>query len=162
MAENKKLSIKINQKEFANLIVQLYNLNRSYLRLKKTIYTFARMIGREDALAEAYYITLKDEKDKLLDLLEKQLKKMHELNSPPFIMALKQQEIDSAKEIIGILDLEKSKILNDKEIYKLQDYLEKSLIDLTTNFTLSEDFPINLGNEYFDDDDKWKHDLIKS
>ena len=76
------------------------------------------------------------------------------------IIASKQQEVNSAKEIVGLLDVKNAQKLFKQELENLNNILAEDVMDITTNFNADGDYPTNL---LFDNDnEEWKHDLIKS
>ena len=148
--------------DLQKLIYRIFKLNRSHLRFMRTFAEFSKSIGKEKELAQAYYDSIREEKESLLLLLEKQLKYLYELNAPAMIIASKQQELDSLKEIVGTLDVKGSSMLFEQELKNLNEWLAEDITDLTTNFCADSDYPVNL---LFDDDEdggQWKHDLLKT
>jgi len=146
--------------ELQLLVNRIYKFNRSHMRFMKTFILFAKAIGKEEELAKAYYQALKEEKENLLDVLEKQLNYLFELNSPPHLIASKQQESDAARETLEEIKLKGAAQLLDQELKNLKKILTEDIYDLTSNFVADCDFPDGLMFE--DDDDSWKFDLIKT
>lgn len=149
----------ISKYELQRLVNRIYKFNRSHMRFMKTIILFAKAIGKEEELAKAYYQALKEEKENLLDILEKQLNYLIELNSPPHLIASKQQESDAARETLEDIKLKGTNLI-DQELKNLKKILTDDIYDLTSNFVADCDYPTNLLFE--DDDENWKFDLIKT
>lgn len=157
MADNQ-----ISKQELQFMILRFYKLDRSYNRLFQTLSIFAESIGKGKVLKEAYLKVFRDEKKQLLSILEKQIKYLEKIDAPPFIIATKSNEIQAAKEIVAEIEIKGSETLFNQELTKLKDDNAQESFDLTTNFVSDSDFPFNLFFDRDDDNEKWKHDLIKT
>ena len=152
----------ISKYELQKLIYRIFKFNRSHLRFMRTFVAFAKAIDKEDELVKAYYDAIREEKESLLKILDGQLKYLYKLNAPPMIIASKQQEVDSAKEVVGNLDMRGAKKIFKQELQNLKKTMSEDLMGLTINFCSDGDYPINLLFDDDDDNEGWKHDLIKT
>jgi len=146
---------------FKNTYVQIFKLQRSHLRLFKTMIEFAKVIGFEKKFIEIYYDTILEEKKMLLALLEQQLIFQKEIKAPNVCTETKKLEIESTREIVANLEFG-DKSLFVKEITNMNSFLFKNSEDLTTEFVDSSDFPYGLEFDNFIKESDWKHDLIKT
>ena len=83
MSENEDQNLPISKYELQRLVYHIFKFNRSQLRFQTTLFKFAKSIGKENEIIEAYHSTILEEKKSLKKLLEGQLKYLYELKAPP-------------------------------------------------------------------------------
>ena len=122
------------EERIQSIAINSFIMDRTQIRLMKTLSLFAQKTGQGDILISAYYETIKNEKERLLKLVDKQLKKVIELNAPSHIIEDMEKKHDLVKEIVDNLNQKESKVFFEETINDINDQINDKLLGMTTAF----------------------------
>ena len=154
MSDNNDISN--TDQRIQNIAIDSYKISRSNLRFMKTLSLFAKKTGQENELISAYYETIKDEKERLLKLLDSQMQRVKKLNAPSSVIESQQKKCNLVQDIVNDLNKKNSKEFFYGAMLDVQQQIDEQLLSMTTDFVDSDYDIYNL------DDLEQNNDLYRS
>jgi len=127
-------------KDYENLILELYEMNIMNIRFIRVLLNIAEESVGFDQVAKSFINIVKNEKIVLKRFIENQKDLLSEINSPDFIQnEKKNEELRLSISILEKYQTEKGQEVLKSAITQYHSMIENQLLNISTNFTESED-----------------------